>query len=100
MSLSLGSLISYQEKLKEMRHPSYLRVTSNSSTIGIAIICLEMQKGFQKRIYILHLSANDIKDYQTVLKEVCDYIWLQYPCVEIRTGIFPQTNEEGKFVLD
>lgn len=97
---ALGKPESAYINSQSMRYPAYLWVKNDKNIIGFVILNLENQKSMQKRLMISHISAESLKLYSDVLALVIDYIWNNYPCIEVRIGMISKVNEQGKYEAD
>lgn len=97
---SLGTASFVYTKSMELRYPCFLWAKFQNRNIGLVVLNLEVQKTLQKRLNLTHISAISIPIMGTVLKVACKYIWLNYPCIEIRVCINQRETAEGKYEAD
>ncbi|CAG9325229.1 unnamed protein product [Blepharisma stoltei] len=83
-----------------LRFPAYLWIRQHQNIIGFVILNLENQKSVQKRLMISHISAESLQAFGEILNMMVGYIWENYPCIEIRSGIISKVNEQGKYEAD
>ena len=97
---SLGKPTDAYTNALSLRYPGFLFAKRDSKRVGLIILNLEVQKSLQKRLHISHFSAVSLEELGEVLKFAVEFIWENYPCVEVRINMISQVTSEGKYESD
>ncbi|CAG9332855.1 unnamed protein product [Blepharisma stoltei] len=97
---ALGNPENAYTNSQSLRFPAYLWIKQNQNIKGFVILNLENQKSVQKRLMISHISAESLPIFGEILNMIVEYIWENYPCIEIRSGMISKVNEQGKYEAD
>jgi len=82
-----------------LRH--YLHLMVDEVVHGLACLNYDHTLLGGHRVYIRHLSTIHTADLQEVLDVVCDFVWQEIPCDNIRVELFHFKDEEtGKMNVD
>lgn len=97
---TLGCPLKIFSTSASLKFPALIWINNNGKRIGFLILNLEKQKTLQKRVHISHISCISPEDLGPVIQYTVDYIWKNYPCIEIRVAMIYYAIHNGKYETD
>lgn len=87
-------------KREKKKSQTSLNINNINNQEGLAIIFWDKECFSLRRMNILHLTCLNVRNYQKILNEVINFIFVNDPCDEIRVNLFHRLNENQKLEAD